>query len=385
MQIKIAMFSRFPREIAKPRGGVESATVNLALALVKNPDVDLHIITLEKSLKVLSCSTMNGMTIHRLPDTFPYQAIDILIGSGKRKVCKYIEELNPDIAHFHESYAYGMENLRVPMVFTVHGPDTIMIPVESGKIGRMKSIRLPLWNYIENRGYQHISNIITISPFIQSYLEQRSQARMFPVANAINERFFELERQEDKRVLFSAGWVSSRKNTLGLIRSFANYVEEYGDSETELRIAGDLKRDVEYVAIVNEYVEKHNLSDRVNLLGTLDQAQMTCELTKASTFILTSFQEVAPMVIAESMAAAIPVICSNKCGMPYMVDDKASGLLVDPEDEDSIKCAMNELLSNESKRKNFGAKGRKLAIERFSPEVVAEKTLSVYAQILNSA
>ena len=88
MQIKIAMFSRFPREIAKPRGGVESATVNLALALVKNPDVDLHIITLEKSLKVLSCSTMNGMTIHRLPDTFPYQAIDILIGSGKRKVCK---------------------------------------------------------------------------------------------------------------------------------------------------------------------------------------------------------------------------------------------------------------------------------------------------------
>jgi glycosyltransferase involved in cell wall biosynthesis len=60
-------------------------------------------------------------------------------------------------------------------------------------------------------------------------------------------------------------------------------------------------------------------------------------------------------------------------------------MIVDPEDEDSIKCAMNELLSNESKRKKFGAKGRKLAIERFSPEVVAEKTLSVYAQILNSA
>ncbi len=382
MTLKIAMFSRFPQDVQHPRGGVESATVNLAVALAKIPEIELHLITLEDGITEVQRSTMDRIEVHRLPKTFPYQALDILIGPGRRSICRYIESLKPDIAHFHESYAFGMADLKVPLVYTDHGPDTLMIPVESGKIGRLKSIRVPIWHFVESRGYSRFKNIISISPFIEEHLKDRTSAQFSPIDNAISASYFETPRHETRPILFSAGWVSSRKNTYGLIRMFAAYVKKYNDSEIELRIAGDKTRDMEYVNQVNELIASEGLDKRVTLLGNLDQREIKTELGQASLFILTSFQEVAPMVIAEAMAVGVPVVCSNRCGMPFMVEDRVSGLLVDPEDEDATAEAVNQLVSNATKRKEFGEAAKKTAYSRFHPDAVSAKTIAVYKSII---
>ena len=52
--------------------------------------------------------------------------------------------------------------------------------------------------------------------------------------------------------------------------------------------------------------------------------------------ISTSLNEHAPVVISESFAAGKPVIASNVCGVPYMVDDGKNGLLINPKNEKDI-------------------------------------------------
>ena len=54
MALKIAIFSRYPRDSSRPKGGVESVTVVLVKALAQLDDLDVHIITLERERTKIS-------------------------------------------------------------------------------------------------------------------------------------------------------------------------------------------------------------------------------------------------------------------------------------------------------------------------------------------
>jgi glycosyltransferase involved in cell wall biosynthesis len=85
------------------------------------------------------------------------------------------------------------------------------------------------------------------------------------------------------------------------------------------------------------------------------------------------------------MAAGVPVVTSNRCGMPYMVRDGESGLLVDPNDPDDIARRLRQLLNDDELRKSMGAKGREIALDRFAPAKVAKRTYDVYLRAISEA
>ena len=87
------------------------------------------------------------------------------------------------------------------------------------------------------------------------------------------------------------------------------------------------------------------------------------------------------MAIAEAMAAGIPVIASNRCGMPYMIEDGRTGFLVDPESTEQIADRLVRLLASHELCCEMGEAGRRMALKRFHPLAVAEKTVAVYRQI----
>jgi len=83
------------------------------------------------------------------------------------------------------------------------------------------------------------------------------------------------------------------------------------------------------------------------------------------------------------MAAGVPVVTSNRCGMPYMVRDGESGFLVDPNDPDDIARRLGQLLDNGELRWSMGAKGREIARDRFHPAKVAARTRDVYLRAIH--
>ena len=84
------------------------------------------------------------------------------------------------------------------------------------------------------------------------------------------------------------------------------------------------------------------------------------------------------MGIEEAMAAGVPVVTSNRCGMPYMVRDGESGYLIDPHNPADIADRLHLLLQRPSLRLRMSECSRAIARDRFHPESVARRTREVY-------
>src|SRR5262249_6753370 len=159
-----------------------------------------------------------------------------------------------------------------------------------------------------------------------------------------------------------------RKNALQLVEAMADVAARL--PEASLRLAGHVQEE-DYAAQVRRRIAELRLGDRVQLLGNLDQRGVREELRGASAFALVSLEEGAPMGIEEAMAAGVPVVASNRCGMPYMVRDGDSGYLVDPLNSRDISSRLTAILESPEQVDSMGRCGRQIALERFHPQVVA--------------
>lgn len=373
--LKVAMFSRFPYDIDHPRGGVETVTVTLSQYLAKRDDIELHIITFEKDIKKETIEQRDNYVIHRLVRSRWPLFMDIMCGPGRRKLRKYIEKLKPDIVHSHEYHGLGLGPLSMPRVFTLHGLDHKNIPAEKS---RLQWLRVPIWRVIEKIGLRQQQYIISITPYVRKYIEPFTNAKIFDIDNPIFNHFYEIEREERPGRIFFSGWISTRKNPLSVIQAFS-LVEKSG-LKASLHIAGE-ENDLDYAQEVHREIQRLGLAKKVKMLGRISQTDIRKQLSEASVFVLPSFQENAPMSISEAMAVGIPVITSDRCGMPYMVEHGMSGYLTQPSDVHQIAQYMIKMLSDDDLRERMGIRSRQIAQERFHPESVTEKTVNVYREI----
>jgi glycosyltransferase involved in cell wall biosynthesis len=112
--------------------------------------------------------------------------------------------------------------------------------------------------------------------------------------------------------------------------------------------------------------------------------QVKNELAQASAFAMVSLEENAPLGIEEAMAAGVPVVASNRCGMPYLVGHGETGFLVDPFDPEDIAGRLRQLLSDRDLRESMSARSRQFALKRFHPHRVAIRTREVYREAFES-
>ena len=113
-------------------------------------------------------------------------------------------------------------------------------------------------------------------------------------------------------------------------------------------------------------IARHGLTDRVVFLGYRSQAEVADELAQADVFVLPSFAEGVPVVLMEAMAAQVPVLTTRIAGIPELVEDKVSGLVVPPGDVAAFTDALEVLLSDPDKRAQFGAAGRAKVVEEYN-------------------
>jgi glycosyltransferase involved in cell wall biosynthesis len=151
--------------------------------------------------------------------------------------------------------------------------------------------------------------------------------------------------------------------------------------DIELRLAGPVAED-DYGDALKQYIKQNNISDKVVLLGNLNKMEIMEELSQASLFALVSLEENSPMGIEEAMAAAVPVVTSNRCGMPYLVRHGECGYLVDPFDIDDIAKHIEKIISNNDLQKTMSEECKRVAEERFHPSVIVRRTLALYEEII---
>jgi glycosyltransferase involved in cell wall biosynthesis len=94
-------------------------------------------------------------------------------------------------------------------------------------------------------------------------------------------------------------------------------------------------------------------------------------------FALSSSTEGLPLVVPEAMAAGLPIVTTAVGGLPGVVDEGRTGLLV-PVDEAAMAAALNRLASDRSLAKRLGTRAREIALERYSSDRMVEAYLELY-------
>ncbi len=372
--MKVALVTRFPVDPTAPTGGVESVSVILLGALKRLDNIELHVVTTDPACEGDSEESWDSVRIHRLPQ--PGRILTFALGTGRRRLKEYLRRLRPDVVHAHDVYGLMVKDLRLPRVLTIHGfihADTLV----SGK--RFACARSSVWKFFETNAWANQPHIISISPYVRERLRGIAKGCIHDIENPIAEEFFHIQRSERKGRIFSAACISSRKNTLGLLRGFARLLGS--GVRAELILAGQPEEPA-YLEKVKRFVSEHALSDRVQLIGKIDREGVRRELATASVFALVSLEENAPLGIEEAMAGGVPVVASNRCGMPYMIRDGESGYLVDPTDPQDIANRLGKLLTDDELRRTMGAKSRAIAEDRFHPLTVAQRTYEVYLRAI---
>jgi glycosyltransferase involved in cell wall biosynthesis len=90
-----------------------------------------------------------------------------------------------------------------------------------------------------------------------------------------------------------------------------------------------------------------------------------------------------PLVVCEAMAAGVPVVASRVGGLPDLVEDGGSGLLVRPGEAEDLARALVALLLDPEAARRLGARGRVLAAAR-SHERLVDRMTQLYADVVRA-
>ena len=133
--------------------------------------------------------------------------------------------------------------------------------------------------------------------------------------------------------------------------------------------------------LLQDSAKELGMEQNILFLGNRDDVEV---ILGASDILVcpSVWDEAFGLVIAEAMASGVPVVASNVGGIPEVIANFETGILVSPNNSKELAKTIDELLVDEKTRKNFGVAGRKRAEEYFTIGKMAGETTKLYQELL---
>lgn len=183
--------------------------------------------------------------------------------------------------------------------------------------------------------------------------------------------------------VFTVGVVARLEKAKGiewLIRAVARIAAEAGSSNGRICcvIVGTGSEEESLRALARSV----GVAERVRFAGYIPHAARMMETFDL--FVLPSIEEPFGLVCVEAMASELPVVATRVGGIPEIVKDGETGLLVPPADDEALAKAILRLASDPGLRRRMGEAGRRRFLEFFTAEAMARKTVELYERVLGS-
>jgi glycosyltransferase involved in cell wall biosynthesis len=136
-----------------------------------------------------------------------------------------------------------------------------------------------------------------------------------------------------------------------------------------------------YVSSLHHLVSEHNLEAQTTFTGFLTGEEKDLLIQGSDIFVLPSYSENFGVVVAEAMAAGLPVILSSEVQISSDISKAQAGIIIDHEDQ--LQSAIIELLQSSQRRQELGKNGKHLAFQKYSWPSIALQFAEVYTQILD--
>jgi glycosyltransferase involved in cell wall biosynthesis len=130
---------------------------------------------------------------------------------------------------------------------------------------------------------------------------------------------------------------------------------------------------------LDRQAKESDVKDIVFFLGFREDVPQI--LASLDLFVLSSYLEGLGSSILDAMASRLPVVATQTGGIPEIVTDGETGLLVPPQDPEALARAILRLYNDRKLAARFGQKGYEVVHQRFSAEAMAKKVVDVYERI----
>jgi colanic acid/amylovoran biosynthesis glycosyltransferase len=180
------------------------------------------------------------------------------------------------------------------------------------------------------------------------------------------EEFFKVEPTYSKQQFISIGRFVDKKAPYYLILSFLRVIEKFPNAKMIMAGNGHL------LNTCKNLVKFHRLENNIKFLGVISPEEYMEYLVESLAFIQHSVTaengdtEGTPVALMEASAAGLPVISTYHAGIPDVIKNGESGLLVEEHDVEGMAENMIKFLENREIAKVMGAKGKKNIKENFN-------------------
>lgn len=357
-------------------GGMESHLFNLAPCLGNK--VDLEVIVFTRGHK-FTMESYENFCLHRLPAQAMVAGQPINL-----RLLEYMRDIHADIVHIHHPNPYAL------WAFIHSGHPGKLVVTYHSDIVRQKILG-HIIRPLLNRAWQRTRAFSVSSlPFVNSSpVLSRYRDIVHIVPHGISPNVYLQPISEKARYL--------RASVQGLIFLCIGRLVTYKGFIYAIRAMDALRRKniAAHLFIVGEGCLFDSLHNEITKLGLQDCITMTGRVDDtlpyyqaSDVFVLPSCEnnETLGIVQVEAMMCGKPVInTSLPTGVPHISLHGITGLTVPAKDWLALADAMNQLLQNESMRKNMGEAARMRALTEFTAERSANLTFNLYKKICKSA
>jgi len=256
-------------------------------------------------------------------------------------------------------------------------------------------LRVRLYNQLDRWSLRAALRVVTVSrPFRQELIRHGVPAeRIEIVHNAIEPNYGRTKSPEAaelrarlgidpaRKLILIVGRLSREKGHLSLLDAFRRLTAPH---------AGEAPINA-HLLIVGEGPERDRIETAIRHLGLNGSATLTGQVPTAEPYheiadlaVLSSLSEGSPNALLEAMAAGVPVVATAVGGVPEIVADGESALLVPPSDPNALCRAMRELLLNDAMARGLADRARELLSTRHTLEARTRRLVQIYTSLLAS-
>ena len=350
-------------------GGVETVTAQLVPLLAERGH-ELVIVTDQEDASLAKYELLGQVPVRRLPFTRALRERDLeLLVNVRAAVSELVRQHRPELIHAHVTGpgAWLLPGPEVaPMIVSLHN---VWPTIERGSSGAFFA------RVIGRAAWVTACSEHTLASFLSAAPELAGRSSV--IHNGLDAAFDgePPDPPAGPPALLCAGRIDENKGMDVAIDAFAAVVRDHPDAR--LLIAGD---GAEFAALVAR-AESLSVGERVDFLGWVAPGRVHELVARASIVLIPSRRESFGLVALEAGLMARPVIATNLGGLPEVVEDGVTGVLVEPDDAPATAHAISRLLADPLRARAMGWAGRARMLEHFSAGRHAEEWDALYQRI----
>lgn len=301
--------------------------------------------------------------------------------SAAWRLSRIVKQLHPDIVHAHDAHGVAMASLALSLGASIGRPPPL---VASRRVDfHLRGNSFSRWKHRQVDCFIAASEAIRNMLIADGVAADRTvtvhegidveHVLAAPAVN-VHEAFF---LPHHAPVVGNVAALVPHKGQRHLIEAAHLVVQQIPDARFIILGEGELREQLEH-HVREHHLEKHVLLPgfRPDVLGCLKGLDL---------FAMSSVTEGLGTSLLDAMACSKAIVATRTGGIPEIVEDQVTGLLVAPRDHAAMARAIVDLLKDDARRLRMGDAGFTRVGERFTVERMVAETAAVYARLAGSS